>query len=200
MARPPKDDWVPLMRGKAVERLHAGLDVKVMEIAQELGTSPALVHFYFGDRQHLVDEAWRVILWSFVEQDAAHVAGLAPRRDWDGVGALIREILSTSRDTTHAAHLRAAAEGQQSPDLAATLTEVHESTIATWRALLERSLADGVIATDLDADAIATLIVAVPVGLAAIVPRLSVKRRREIARAYTMMLRAVLDPDLAAPA
>lgn len=56
------------------------------------------------------------------------------------------------------------------------------------------------IATDLDADAIATLIVAIPVGLAAIVPRLSVKRRREIARAYTMMLRAVLDPDLAAPA
>jgi AcrR family transcriptional regulator len=195
MARPPKDDWVPLMRGKAVERLQAGSDVKVMEIAQELGTSPALVHFYFGDRQHLIDEAWRVILWSFVEDDAAQVSAFAADRDWDGVASLVREILSARRDATHAAHVRAAAEGQHSPDLAATLTEVHESTIATWRDLLQRSIADGVVATDLDADALATLIVAVPIGLAAIVPDLSTARRREIARAYTTMLRAVLDPE-----
>jgi AcrR family transcriptional regulator len=194
MARPPKDDWVPLMRGKAVERLQTGRDVKVMDIAQELGTSPALVHFYFGDRQHLIDEAWRAILWSFVEEDAAQVAEFAKDRDWDGVGALVKEILSASRDRTHAAHVRAAAEGQHSPDLAATLTEVHESTISTWRELLGRSIEEGVVATELEPDAVAALIVAIPVGLAAIVPELSDERRREIARAYTLMLRAVLDP------
>jgi AcrR family transcriptional regulator len=195
MARPPKDDWVPLMRGRAVERLKAGADVKVMEIAEELGTSPALVHFYFGDRQHLVDEAWREILWSFVEEDATEVAAFATGRDWDGVAALIRRILSPARDATHLAHIRAAAEGQHSSDLDGTLREVHEATIARWRDLIKESLAEGVISTELDADALATMIVAVPLGLAAVVPQLSPKRRKEVAKVYGAMLRAVLDPD-----
>ena len=195
MARPPKDDWVPLMRGKAVERLKSGADVKVMEIAEELGTSPALVHFYFGDRQHLVDEAWREILWSFVEEDATEVATFAKGRDWDGVGALITQILSADRDATHLAHVRAAAEGQTSKDLDGTLREVHEATIARWRDLIASSVADGTVTTDLDADALATLIVAVPLGLAAVVPHLSPKRRKQVARAYGTMLRAVLDPE-----
>ncbi len=195
MARPPKDDWVPLMRGRAVERLRSGSDVKMMEIAEELGTSPALVHFYFGDRQHLVDEAWRDILWSFVEEDASEVATFAKDRDWDSVAALIRRILSPDRDATHLAHVRAAAEGQHSQDLEGTLREVHEATIARWRGLIEAAVADGTVTTDLDPDALATLIVAVPLGLAAVVPQLSPKRRKEVARAYGAMLRAVLDEE-----
>ena len=82
MARPPKEDWVPLMRSEAVKRLREGRDVKVMEIAEDLGTSPALVHFYFGDRQHLVDEAWREILWAYVDQDSERVAEFAKDRNW----------------------------------------------------------------------------------------------------------------------
>jgi Bacterial regulatory proteins, tetR family. len=108
MARPPKEDWVPLMRQEAVKRLEAGRDVKVMDIAEVLGTSPALVHFYFGDRQHLVDEAWREILWAFVDQDSERVAEFAKERDWNGVGELVRDVLSEARDATHIAHVRAA--------------------------------------------------------------------------------------------
>jgi AcrR family transcriptional regulator len=111
MARPPKEDWVPLMRQEAVKRLQAGRDVKVMDIAEELGTSPALVHFYFGDRQHLVDEAWREILWAFVDQDAERVADFAKDRNWDGVAELVRDVLAEDRDETHVAHVRAAGEG-----------------------------------------------------------------------------------------
>ena len=111
MARPPKEDWVPLMRQEAVKRLEAGRDVKVMDIAEVLGTSPALVHFYFGDRQHLVDEAWREILWAFVDQDSERVAEFAKERDWNGVAELVRDVLSEARDATHIAHVRAAGEG-----------------------------------------------------------------------------------------
>jgi AcrR family transcriptional regulator len=195
VARPPKEDWVPLMRRTAVEHLKAGRDVKVMEIAQELGASPALVHFYFGDRQHLVDEAWREILWAFVEEDAEDVARFAEDRDWEGVASLVTEILSEDRDATHAAHVRAAGEGAGSPDLAATLREVHESTIAKWVDLLRQSIAAGQAETPLELDAIATLIVAVPIGLAAVDPGMSKERRRAVAQAYTAMLRAVLDAD-----
>jgi len=195
MARPPKEDWVPLMREKAVQRLKEGRDVKVMDIAEELGTSPALVHFYFGDRQHLVDEAWREILWAFVEDDAQSVARLAEDRDWDGVAELVRDILSEKRDATHAAHVRASGEGMSSPDLAATLREVHEATIAKWVDLLRTSIAAGQAETTLELDALATLIVAVPIGLAAVDPDMEPERRSAIAEAYTAMLRAVLDAD-----
>jgi AcrR family transcriptional regulator len=195
MARPPKEDWVPLMRQEAVKRLKSGQDVKVMDIAEELGTSPALVHFYFGDRQHLVDEAWREILWAFVEGDAGQVARFAEDRDWVGVARLVRDILSEERDATHAAHVRAAGEGMASPDLAATLREVHESTIETWVGLLRQAAEAGQVETKLDHDALATLLVAVPIGLAAVDPDMEPQRRRAIADAYTAMLRAVLDAD-----
>ena len=195
MARPPKEDWVPLMRQTAVRKLKEGRDVKVMEIAEELGTSPALVHFYFGDRQHLVDEAWREILWAFVDGDAERVAEFAQDRDWEGVGVLVRDILSPERDATHVAHVRAAGQGAASPDLAATLREVHESTIAKWVDLLRQSIAAGQAETPLDLDALATLIVAVPIGLAAVDPDMDAGRRAAVAEAYTAMLRAVLDRD-----
>jgi len=195
MARPPKEDWVPLMRQEAVKRLKEGRDVKVMEIAEELGTSPALVHFYFGDRQHLVDEAWREILWAFVDADSERVARFAADRDWEGVAELVREILSEDRDAIHAAHVRAAGVGMGSPDLAATLREVHESTIERWVSLISQGIEAGQAETTLDLDALATLIVSVPIGLAAVDPDMEPERRRAIARTYTAMLRAVLDAD-----
>jgi AcrR family transcriptional regulator len=193
MARPPKEDWVPLMRSEAVKRLREGREVKVMEIAEELGTSPALVHFYFGDRQHLVDEAWREILWAYVDDDSERVAEFAKDRNWDGVAALVREVLSEERDDIHAAHVRAAGEGAASADLGATLREVHEATIDNWVKLLRQSIVEGQAETSVDLDALATLIVAVPIGLAAVDPDMEPARRAAVAAAYTSMLRSVLD-------
>jgi len=198
VARPPKEDWVPLMRGAAVQRLRDGRDVKVMEIAEELGTSPALVHFYFGDRQHLVDEAWREILWAYVDDDSKRVGEFAKDRDWDGVAALVRDVLSPERDAVHSAHVRAAGAGLSSDDLAASLREVHEGTVRNWVELLRRGIEAGSAETRFDLDAIATLIVAVPIGLAAVDPDMEPARRKAIAEAYTAMLRSLLDTGYSA--
>jgi AcrR family transcriptional regulator len=200
VARPPKEDWVPLMRSEAVKRLREGRDVKVMDIAEELGTSPALVHFYFGDRRHLVDEAWREILWAHVEQDSERIAEIAEDRDWTGVSELVRDVLSEERDAIHAAHVRAAGEGIASADLGATLQEVHEATIDNWVQLLRRFIAEGQVQTRLDPDALATLVVAIPVGLAAVDPDMEPARRAAVAEAYTAMLRSVLDAGYSAHA
>jgi AcrR family transcriptional regulator len=196
MARPPKEDWVPLMRSEAVKRLREGRDVKVMEIAEQLGTSPALVHFYFGDRQHLVDEAWREILWAHVDEDTARAADFVKARDWDGMVELVHDVLSEERDAVHTAHVRAAGAGQTSADLAATLREVHEATIDSWVQLLRRTVTEAGVRTELDLDALATLIVAMPIGLAAVDPDMEPSRRDAVAEAYALMLRAVFDPDL----
>jgi AcrR family transcriptional regulator len=188
------------MRGEAVKRLRDGRDVKVMEIAEKLGTSPALVHFYFGDRQHLIDEAWREILWAYVEEDAERVAEFARNRNWDGVATLVRDVLSEERDPIHAAHVRAAGQGGSSPDLGASLREVHEGTIEKWVKLLRLTISEGNAETPLDLDALATLIVAVPIGLAAVDPDMEPSRRAAVATAYTAMLRSVLDADYSAHA
>ncbi len=195
MARPPKDDWVPKMRSSAAARLASGADVRVMDIAEELGTSPALVHFYFGDRQHLVEEGWKEVLEQFVEDDLTRIADAAERIDWEAVAVLVRDILAPRRDATHLAHVRAAAEGQRSEALGEAVAEVHDRTIARWRQLLLDSIERGAAATDLDPEAISTLVVAVPLGLAAVRPAPTARQRRALATAYTAMLRAVLDPD-----
>lgn len=193
MARPPKEDWVPLMRSVAAQRLREGEDVRVMDIAEELGTSPALVHFYFGDRQHLVDEAWREILWAFVDEDSERVADAAGRRDWDAIAALIRDILSEERDASRRAHVRAIGEGTVSPDLRATLRETHEATVRNWTDLLRAAIEQGGAETPLDLEAVCMLVVAMPLGLTALDPVMTPVRRQAVAAAYTAMLRAVLD-------
>ena len=195
MARPPKDDWVPKMRRSAAAKLAEGSDVRIMDIAEELGTSPALVHFYFGDRQHLVEEGWKEVLEAYVEEDLTRIANAAERIDWEAVAVLVRDILAPRRDGTHQAHVRAAAEGQRSEPLGAAVTEVHDRTIERWRQLLLASMELDAASTPLDPEAIATLVVAVPLGLAAVRPNPTPTQRRALATAYTAMLRAVLDPD-----
>jgi hypothetical protein len=82
-----------------------------------------------------------------------------------------------------------------SDDLRATLREVHESTIDRWKELLRQSVAEGLAETPLDLDAIATLLVAVPIGLAAVDPDMEPARRRAVAEGYTTMLRSLIDAD-----
>ncbi len=195
MARPPKDDWVPRMRSSAAARLAGGQDVRIMDIAEELGTSPALVHFYFGDRQHLVEEAWKQVLEAYVEEDLTRISDAAERIDWEAVAVLVRDILAPHRDATHLAHLRAAADGQRSETLGDAVADVHDRTIERWRALLVDSMQRRVASTELDPEALATLIVAIPLGLAAVKPHPNARQRRALAAAYTAMLRAVLDPE-----
>ena len=166
-----------------------------MDIAEELGTSPALVHFYFGDRQHLVEEGWKEVLETYVEEDLTRIANAAERIDWEAVAVLVRDILAPRRDATHLAHVRASAEGQRSEALGESVAEVHDRTIERWRELLLDSIARGAASTTLDPEAIATLVVAVPLGLATVRPNPTAKQRKALATAYTAMLRAVLDPD-----
>ncbi len=164
-----------------------------MDVAEELGTSPALVHFYFGDRRHLIEEAWREILWAFVDEDSERVAEAAGRRDWDAIAALVRDIVSEERDASRRAHVRAIGEGTVSPDLAATLREAHEATVRNWVDLLRASIERGGAETPLDLEAVCMLVVAVPLGLSALDPEMTPERRDAVAAAYTAMLRSVLD-------
>lgn len=198
MARRAKADYVAVMTEAARRRLLAGEDVKVADIAAEFGVTPGLVHFYFGDRRSLEDAAWREILIESVDADLEAVGEYGARSDWDALRTHVREVFAAERDGVRATHLRAAVEGQRSPELARTLASEHARTVGAWEALIRHFLASGVVATDLEPRALAALVVALPLGVSAVLPDLDDATRGEIADTWTAMLRAVLaleDPE-----
>jgi AcrR family transcriptional regulator len=199
VARPPKRDYRPLMVDAAKRRLLAGDEVRMTDIAAELEVSGPLVHYYFRDRQELVDAAWREILADHVADDHATMVANTEDADWDGVRALIERVFAPHRDASHLAHLRAAVEAGNSEALATVLAETHDATISRWRALMEQAQADGVIDTALDTQAVATLVVGISLGVAAVRPRLEPNERRALAEAWATLLRSALDPDFAPP-
>jgi AcrR family transcriptional regulator len=183
----------------ATRRLLAGDEVRMTDIATELQVSGPLVHYYFSDRQELVDAAWREILLSFVDDDHERMVQHAGDADWDGVRALIEQVFAPERDAVHRTHLRATVEAATSEGLAAQLADAHEATITRWQTLMETAQRAGVIDSGLDTRAVATLAVAVSLGVAAVRPDPPAGERYAIAEAWTVLLRSALDPGYRPP-
>lgn len=194
MARAPKADYVPLMIAAARRRIEGGEEVSVTRIAEELEVSPGLVHFYFGDRQSLVDAAWREILMAYVNHDLGTVTELAEAANWDGIHDLVREIFSPERDSIHLAHIAASVEARRSEALAETFAEATTVTVESWQALMEVGMEMGLADTGLDTEAIGLMLMAMPLGVAVARPTLTDAQREHLADAWTAMIRAVLDP------
>jgi AcrR family transcriptional regulator len=183
----------------ATRRLLAGDEVRMTDIATELQVSGPLVHYYFSDRQELVDAAWREVLLAFVTDDHERMVQHTGDADWEGVRALIEQVFAPERDAVHRTHLRATVEAVTSEGLAAQLADAHEATITLWQTLMETAQQAGVIDSALDTRAVATLVVAVSLGVAAVRPEPPLEERRAIAEAWTVLLRSALDPDYAPP-
>lgn len=199
MGRTPKEDYVPLMTAAARRRLEAGQEVRVAEIAAELGVSASLVSFYFGDRQGLVDAAWRDILLEHVDADQDGVVGATEAHDWEALRALIEQVFTAERDVVRRTHVRASVEGRRNERLAGLVDEVHRATIQGWADLVRVGNEVGVAATALDPEALARLIVSVPMGVTVTSPDLDPEQRARLAEAWYTMLRAVLDPEFVVP-
>lgn len=185
-----------MMVAAARRALERGDEVSITAIATELEVSPSLVHFYVGDRQTLVDEAWRKILMAFVADDLDDVRSFAEGRDWDGVSDLVQRIMAPDRDVVHLTHVRAAVEALNSAALAQIIADATATTIDSWRSLMELSAQAGIIETALDPEAVARIIMALPLGLAVVGGTdLDDVQRRSLATAWSTMIRATLDPD-----
>jgi AcrR family transcriptional regulator len=98
MARTAKADYRALMTQVARRRLESGEEVTVTSVAAELNVSPGLVHFYFGDRQSLLNSAWQEILMAHVDGDVAAVRSFAESADWNGLRELSDRVFAEDRD------------------------------------------------------------------------------------------------------
>jgi AcrR family transcriptional regulator len=194
MARTAKADYRALMTQAARRRLENGEEVAVTGIASELDVSPGLVHFYFGDRQSLVNAAWHEILMAHVSDDLATVDQLAEEANWSGLRSLTDQVFHSSRDAIHLAHLRASMESQQNDELAQIFDAATDVTTRYWRDQISAGVAVGVARTPLSIHALAILIMSVPLGVSVAKPRLTQDERMALSEAWSTMLRAVLEP------
>lgn len=190
---------MPLMVSVARRRLEAGDEVRIADVAAELDVSPSLVNFYFGDRQHLVDAAWKEILLTHVDDDQDEVVGAIATHEWDMLRSLVERVFTPERDAVRATHIRGAIEARRNERLGEVIAEVHAATIAGWTRLVEEANAAGVTATGLEPGALARLIVSVPMGVTVVCPDLTDEQQADLADAWFTMLRAVLDPDFEPP-
>lgn len=199
MARTAKADYRALMTQVARRRLENGEDVAVTTIAAELDVSPGLVHFYFGDRQSLINAAWQEILMAHVSDDLATVDQLTAQSDWAGVRALTDRVFSEDRDDVHLAHIRASVESQFDTQLAEIFDHATAITTRYWEEQMRAAIALEVARTNLDLHALSILIMSVPLGVAAAQPRLTPEEREALSEAWSTMLRAVLEPGYTPP-
>lgn len=199
MGRTPKEDYVPLMTAAARRRLEAGEEVRIADVAGELGVSSSLVNFYFGDRQSLVDAAWREILLAHVDDDQDDVVGATEAHDWDALRAIVERVFTPERHTLRQTHVRASVEARRNERLAELVDDVHDATIRGWADLVRAANQVGVTATALDPEALARLIVGLPMGITVTSPDIDAEQHARIAEAWFTMLRAVLDPAFEAP-
>jgi AcrR family transcriptional regulator len=194
MARTAKADYRSLMTQVARRRLENGEEVAVTSIAAELDVSPGLVHFYFGDRQSLLNAAWQEILMAHVDSDVAAVQSFVEKADWDGLRTLSDQVFAEDRDEIHLAHLRASLESQHDRELSRIFDSATEITVKHWMEQIAGAIEAGIAHTPLDHRALGTLVMAVPLGVAVARPRLTEQERRTISHAWATMLRAVLEP------
>lgn len=196
MARTPKADYLPLVIEAARRRLLEGEEVTVASIAAELDISPSLVHFYAGNRQEIVASAWRSILASYVDTDQQTIVAATQAGDWEIVAELIRVVFARERDHMRRAHVRVVAESFHNEFLRELVDEEARDTVRSWLRILRAAQGAGVISTSLDLEAIARLIVGVPLGITAQGIALTPKQRKGVAEAWSSVLRAALRPDV----
>lgn len=194
MARPARADHRRLIVEEAICRLLGGQEITVAALAKSLAISPALIHFYWGSRAEIVTEAWRVILRTHVAEDQGQVEKAAREDEWGMVTRLIADVFSARRDAPRQAHVRITAESFVDEGLAEVVREVNGEVVAEWRAIVEAAIARGVATTELDPEALAMLIVGVPVGITALGIELSEAQRRALIAAWDAMLKGVLNP------
>ncbi len=195
MARTPKADYRPLIEEATLRRLLAGDEVTIASVAAELGISPGLVHFYSGSRQEVLAAAWRSILDANVADDQGKVGVAAVADQWEQVAALIADVFAAHRDDLRRAHIGLVGESFRSELMAEVVSTHTYETVRSWRETLEAAQELGVISTPLDPEAVAMMIMALPLGISALGITMTPEQRDGVSEAWSAMLQSVLRPD-----
>lgn len=144
--------------------------VRIIEVSEAAGVTQGLVTYHFHTRDQLIAEANTARFVATISEDLEIMRQALPAlQTLDDLRKLAEHmttlLLTSERDLARRRRLNALGFAIQSPHAMATIAPVHNQVVDAMADLLAQGQANGVVRTDLEVRAMATVILGYTFGL-----------------------------------
>lgn len=178
--------------------------LRVSDVAERAGVAVGLLYHYFDDRDDLIDAVREAQFLARIEADIADLARKVGPNELDTT-AVLKVIIddfsdprSKKRRDFRLDRMEALAAARYNPELTKRLVEAQKRLSASIRKTIENAKADGIVAPEVDAHALAFFLEVLPLGtgLATVYADMP---SQEAWRELLLRMLASLIPDKPAP-
>ena len=144
--------------------------LRVSDVAERAGVAVGLLYHYFDDRDDLIDAVREAQFLARIEADIADLARKVGPNELDTT-AVLKVIIddfsdprSKKRRDFRLDRMEALATARYNPELTKRLVEAQKRLSASIRKTIENAKADGIVAPEVDAHALAFFLEVLPLG------------------------------------
>ncbi len=144
--------------------------LRVSDVAERAGVAVGLLYHYFDDRDDLIDAVREAQFLARIEADIADLARKVGPNELDTT-AVLKVIIddfsdprSRKRRDFRLDRMEALAAARYNPELTKRLVEAQKRLSASIRKTIENAKADGIVAPEVDAHALAFFLEVLPLG------------------------------------
>jgi AcrR family transcriptional regulator len=145
-------------------------NLRVSDVAERAGVAVGLLYHYFDDRDVLIDSVREAQFLARIEADIADLARKVGPNELDTT-AVLKVIIddfsdprSKKRRDFRLDRIEALAAARYNPELTKRLVQAQKRLSASIRATIEKAKADGILAPEVDAHALAFFLEVLPLG------------------------------------
>jgi AcrR family transcriptional regulator len=144
--------------------------LRVSDVAERAGVAVGLLYHYFDDRDDLIDAVREAQFLARIEADIADLARKVGPNELDTT-AVLKVIIddfsdprSKKRRDYRLDRMEALAAARYNPELTKRLVQAQKRLSASIRKTIEKATADGIVAEEVDAHALAFFLEVLPLG------------------------------------
>lgn len=144
--------------------------LRVSDVAERAGVAVGLLYHYFDDRDDLIDAVREAQFLARIEADIADLARKVGPDELDTT-AVLKVIIddfsdprSKKRRDFRLDRMEALAAARYNPELTKRLVQAQKRLSASIRKTIEKAKADGIVAEEVDAHALAFFLEVLPLG------------------------------------
>jgi AcrR family transcriptional regulator len=144
--------------------------LRVSDVAERAGVAVGLLYHYFDDRDDLIDAVREAQFLARIEADIADLARKVGPDELDTT-AVLKVIIddfsdprSKKRRDYRLDRMEALAAARYNPELTKRLVQAQKRLSASVRKTIEKAKADGIVAEEVDAHALAFFLEVLPLG------------------------------------
>ena len=144
--------------------------LRVSDVAERAGVAVGLLYHYFDDRDDLIDAVREAQFLARIEADIADLARRVGPDELDTT-AVLKVIIddfsdprSKKRRDYRLDRMEALAAARYNPELTKRLVQAQKRLSASIRKTIEKAKADGIVAEEVDAHALAFFLEVLPLG------------------------------------